>query len=83
MTSDLKKREKEEFNNIIGVSNNKPEKSKSSSMGISPSQKAKESTSVQERYAINKLKDLIEEEQMHTSEKRKKVDSEPDNDKFH
>jgi len=85
LTSDLRKIENEEFNNIIGVSKKNirlPSKNNSSS-GVSPSQKAKQSTSVQDRYAINKLKDLIAEEQMMTSEKRQQKESEPDNDKFH
>jgi hypothetical protein len=79
LTSDIKKIEKDEINNIIGASN--CQKSKSS---ISPSQKAKDTTSVQDRYQINKLKDLIEEQQMMSSEQRKQnKESEPDNDKFH
>lgn len=79
LTSDIKKIEKEEINNIIGASNRL--KSKNS---FSPSQKAKDTTSVQDRYQINKLKDLIEEQQMMSSEQRKQnKESEPDNDKFH
>lgn len=39
---------------------------------------------MQDRYQINKLKDLIEEQQMMSSEQRKaNKESEPDNDKFH
>lgn len=78
LTSDLRKVEKEEFNNIIGVQRHH---SKPSSLQVTRSQK----TGIyQERYKIGNLEELMKEnENEGLTSLRQKKESEPDNDKYH